>query len=32
MSERRCPGEKGAIDEAICRSRQMNKFHKCADC
>jgi len=32
MSERRCPGEKGAIDEAICRSRQMNKYHKCADC
>ena len=32
MSERRCPGEKGAIIEAICKSRQMHKYHKCAQC
>ena len=32
MSERKCPGEKGPVAEAICRSRQTNKYHKCADC
>ncbi len=32
MSERKCPGEKGVIDEAICRSRQVHKYHKCAEC
>ena len=32
MTERRCPGEKGPIDEAICRARQGRKYHKCAEC
>jgi len=32
MSERRCPGEKGPIAEAICRTRQARKYHLCAKC
>lgn len=32
MSERHCPGEKGDIDEAVCRGRQTRKYHKCGDC
>jgi len=32
MRERRCPGEKAPISEAICRARQARKYHKCADC
>jgi phosphomannomutase len=32
MAERRCPGEKGIVDEAICRGRQTRKYHKCAEC
>jgi len=32
VAERRCPDEKGAIPEAICRARQSQKYHKCANC
>ena len=32
MTERRCPGERGPIDAAICRARQLRKYHKCAEC
>ncbi len=32
MSERRCPGEMGIMAEAICRGRQLRKYHKCSDC
>ncbi len=32
MSQPHCSGEKGPINEAICRERQSRKFNKCADC
>ena len=32
MADKRCPGEKGTVDDAICRGRQTRKFHKCPDC
>lgn len=32
MSDRKCPGERGNVDEAICRARQARKYHKCAGC
>ena len=31
-SDRRCPGEKSVISEAICNARQERRFAKCADC
>ncbi len=32
MAEKRCPGEKAPIDDAICRARQSHRFHKCVEC
>ncbi len=30
--ERRCPGERAPITEAVCRARQERKYAGCADC
>ena len=32
MAEKKCPGEKAPIDDAICRARQTHRFHKCMEC
>lgn len=32
MTDRKCPGDRGTINESICRGRQSRKYHKCGEC